>query len=168
MGLGIFQPGCDCCEPCSEWLGEPPDEIQVTLPATCERAGAYTLPRQDGHIYTGDCHNSPTISVPVLCPTYWEEFGSGNDRDTIAVTFGQDAGGQAVVVVSVCNNNGCLADGTDVGTLWGGGIAGIDEWSDLDGMSLAWANRAACSAPSNEGLTYCADTVGDAIIDFLP
>lgn len=161
MPLKKNNPGCRCCAvPCIDWANSPPDEIQLVLPAGCQRAGTHLLDRVDVN-YILDCPTSTLGGIDVLCAGYQLLIGTGDAQDQLYVNVGITAGGDTVIIAAICNETGSISD-TDAGTLWGM-IAGISDWNDLDGLTLPFTNR----REDVEGQADCS-TDDDCELLFVP
>lgn len=153
-------PGCRCCG-CLGWHGDPPDELQLTLPAGCERAGTHVLDRDDTQDYVVDCPTSTIGGFASICAAWVLFIGTGDAQDTIIVNVGRLTSGGSGIIAGVCNQNGA-ALGTDAGTIWGM-VTAISDWDDLDGVILPFTNR----VTDTEGMADCS-TDDDAEITFVP
>lgn len=155
-------PGCKCCS-CTGWANDPPvDEIQLVLPAGCERAGTHVLDRLDSAFYTSDCPTSTLGGIATMCAAYRLQIGSGSAMDTLYVNVGITSGGDTVIIAGVCNELGASGGAVDAGTLWGM-VATIGDWNDLDGLSLPFTNR----VTDVQGMADCS-TDDPCTISFVP
>jgi hypothetical protein len=162
LGMGRLNPSCTCCESqCLEWSGTPPATIQLTLPATCERAGTHVL-SSTLDFYTSDCPGSSLHGVDVVECENWElHIGSGAAQDTVVISV-FEADGVTYIIAGVCNQGGTGA--VDAGNVWGE-VATISNWDDLDGYSLPWDLRAV----DIQGMADCTGSPpGNAVISFVP
>jgi hypothetical protein len=166
MGMGRWNPGCNCCDDvsCVDWDGTPPATIQLTLPATCERAGTHVL---SGTIqaYSSDCPASTsTTSVATLCESWDLNIGVGAAEDTVALSV--FVGTNGITYIAACVGNEAGASGAvDAGNVWAMSAGGITSWDELDGLSLPWTN----SREDLEGMADCTGSPPDeAVISFVP
>lgn len=162
MPLKKNSPGCGCCSvPCMDWSDDAPEEIQLTLPAGCERAGTYVLPRDDSESFSLNCPNTTISTIGPGCAVYVLFIGSGDARDSIWVTVGRGTTTETIVRAGVCNDGGS-SSGTDAGTVWEV-LQELSAWADLDGISVPFTTR----ETDTEGLSDCS-TNDPALVAFVP
>jgi hypothetical protein len=168
MGMGPFNPDCLCCDEitCNDWANSAPASIQLTLPATCERAGTHVLSSTPQE-FNDDCPESTLapFAVDTLCASWKIEIGSGAAIDTIIVSVFIDAFGDTFIIAGVCNELGSAGHVQDAGNLWGVDANAFTDWDELDGLSLPWTNRVV----DTEGMADCTGSPpANAVISFVP
>jgi hypothetical protein len=164
--MGRFNPSCTCCgTSCLDWTGTPPATLQLTLPATCERAGTHVL-TSDPAAYRSDCPTASALDdlTYTLCEGWKLQLGSGSAQDTLFINVAYSAAnGNTYIIAAVCNELGGVGD-VDAGNIWGE-LTSITSWDDLDGVSLPWLMR----IEDTEGMADCTGTPpDDAVISFVP
>lgn len=167
MPFKLNSPGCNCCNPCTGWTGTPPSTLQLTIPAQCEKAGAYTLANGVAP-FLSDCFAQPHPIV-TLCETWglsqptWGDEGVG-----LLIRVGLDASGNTIIMAGKCGDIPDGAFSTNAGHIWEIVNPAITDWSQLDGLSVPHVAGLNSAFPPPATDVNCTTPVDDALIDVPP